>query len=231
MISKCQDIVINRTKFSEFDEFDPTVESTEGLKLVGFVETYDYCTGKTIKKNVSVEYPSSRVKVETPSNYVITDLTNSSIDNSIISFEPVGDVNCYRINSNFEGETIQINFKDTDPINLPDKFFDIIIDNKTYKCFNISFDRYIPLGKEIKIFFKNFPIYMENIGVRHIDYEKALTGVPGVIISSEILFTGTPKFNGPRNFLVTFIQTLNNNAAADSANNRKMVATKIELID
>lgn len=231
MISKCENIVINRTKFSEFDVFDPSVQSTEGLMLVGYVETTDLCTGKTVKKNVSVEYPSSKVKVEQPRNYAITDLTNSVLDTSIISLEPVGNVNCYRINSNFEGETIQINFKDSDPKNLNDKFFDITIDGITYKTFNISFDRFIPLGKEIKVLFKNFPIYQENCAVRLIDYSKSLTGMPGVIASSEILFSWNEKFEKSENILVSFVQTLAATALADTENNRKMVATRIEIIN
>lgn len=231
MISKCENIVINRTKFSEFETFDPSVQSTEGLKLVGFVESVDLCTGETIKKNVSVEYPSSTVKAEIPANYVIPDLTNSNLDTNIISLEPVGTVNCYRVNSNFEGETIQINFKDDDPKNLVDKFFDITINGVTYKTFNISFDRYIPTGKEIKVLFKNFPIYKENCAVRLLDYSKSLNGTPGVIAASEILFSWNEKFIKPENFLVSFVQTLAATALADTENNRKMVATKIEIIN
>ena len=57
MISKCQNVVINRTKFSDFEDFEVGGESTENLKLVGYVETTD-TLGNAISKNVSVKYPA-----------------------------------------------------------------------------------------------------------------------------------------------------------------------------
>ena len=57
MISKCQNVVINRTKFSDFENFDTEEQSTDKLNLVGFVETQD-ALGNTISKNISVKYPS-----------------------------------------------------------------------------------------------------------------------------------------------------------------------------
>ena len=50
MISKCENIVINRTKFSEFVDYDPAVEGVENLKLVGYVD------GPAGKQNISVDY-------------------------------------------------------------------------------------------------------------------------------------------------------------------------------
>ena len=57
MISKCQNVVINRTKFSDFEDFEVGGESTENLNLVGYVETTD-ALGNTVSKNVSVKYPA-----------------------------------------------------------------------------------------------------------------------------------------------------------------------------
>ena len=65
MISKCSNIVINRTKFSDFEEFDASTQSAEGLKLVGYIETVDPLTGNSVTKNVAIEYPT--VKVVKPS--------------------------------------------------------------------------------------------------------------------------------------------------------------------
>lgn len=56
MISKCQNVVINRTKFSDFEDFDTKTQPTENLNLVGYVETTD-ALGNTVSKNVSVKYP------------------------------------------------------------------------------------------------------------------------------------------------------------------------------
>ena len=231
MISKCSNIVINRTKFSDFEDFDVTSQSTEGLKLVGYINTVDLNSGEVIKKNVAVEYPSNEITIEIPPNYSILSLRNSKLDTSIISLDAVGDVNCYRINSNFEADYIQINFKDSDPKDLKDKFFDVVYDDITYKCFHISFDRYIPLGKEIKILFKNFPIHIEPLAVRQLDYSKSLDDTPGVITGEEILFSWDTKFISGKNLLVTFVQTLRSDVDADSANNRIMVPTTIKLID
>lgn len=236
MISKCQNVLVNKTKFSDFEEFDVTTQSTEGLKLVGFLETTDLCTGDTIKKNVSVEYPSVSTPVALPSNYAILNLSNNTIDTSKISVDIVNDgfgqFNCYRINSGFDGSFIQINFKQEDWKIYNNKFF---FENSTgHKCFNISFDRYIPLGKEIKVLFYNFPIHeTDNFSVRLLDYEKTnVVGAASTVLSSDILFSHENGFNGggPKNFLVTFVQRLATTATSDSHEQRTMVATNIELI-
>lgn len=49
MISKCENVVINRTKFSDFVDFNPA-EGTDGLKLVGYVD------GPNGKQNISVDF-------------------------------------------------------------------------------------------------------------------------------------------------------------------------------
>lgn len=70
MISKCENVVINRVKFSEFEGYDPASESTDGLKLVGYIETdagkrnisVDY--GKILKKNGEMPPRGQYLKVE-----------------------------------------------------------------------------------------------------------------------------------------------------------------------
>lgn len=56
MISKCQNVVINRTKFSDFEDFDAETDSIENLNLVGYVTSTD-AFGNDISKNVSIKYP------------------------------------------------------------------------------------------------------------------------------------------------------------------------------
>lgn len=56
MISKCQNVVINRTKFSDFENFDTKIQSTEKLNLVGYVTSTDDL-GNDVTKNVSIKYP------------------------------------------------------------------------------------------------------------------------------------------------------------------------------
>lgn len=56
MISKCQNVVINRTKFSDFENFDTKTQSTEKLNLVGYVTSTDDL-GNDVTKNVSIKYP------------------------------------------------------------------------------------------------------------------------------------------------------------------------------
>ena len=70
MISKCENVVINRVKFSEFEGYDPASESTDGLKLVGYIETdagkrnisIDY--GKILKKNGEIPPRGQYLRVE-----------------------------------------------------------------------------------------------------------------------------------------------------------------------
>lgn len=57
MISKCQNVVINRTKFSDFDEFNTETDLIDNLNLVGYVEELDPL-GNVVSKNVSVKYPA-----------------------------------------------------------------------------------------------------------------------------------------------------------------------------
>ena len=56
MISKCKNVVINRTKFSDFEDFDAETDSIENLNLVGYVTSTD-AFGNDISKNVSIKYP------------------------------------------------------------------------------------------------------------------------------------------------------------------------------
>jgi hypothetical protein len=231
MISKCQNIVINRTKFSDFEEFDTSSQSTEGLKLVGFVETYDYCSGETIKKNVAVEYPTITVTAQNASNFVINDIINNDFNANIISIDTINGIDYYRVSSSFNGETILINFKGYKFSDIADKFFPVNINGVNYKCFMISFDNYIPTGKEIKVIFANFPMHEDNVGVCLADYSKSAEGNIGGISRKELLFVGNKEIESEKTCIVTFRQNLNKNSSTDSANNRKMAVTRIELID
>lgn len=89
MISKCSNIVINRTKFSDFEEFDTSTQSTEGLKLVGYIETIDPLTGNVVKKNIAIDYPS--VKIVKPKSYFVPNLANPELNGEFIELRTLSD--------------------------------------------------------------------------------------------------------------------------------------------
>lgn len=232
MISKCQNIVINRTKFSDFQEFD-TSQSTEGLKLVGYIETYDQCKGEVIKQNVAVEYPNKTAVM--PSNCVIADIVNGTPDESVIQPIPVSEIGIYTVKSNFEGETILINFNKYEPEQLENILYPVkFSDGETRQSFNLSFSRSIPTGKEIKVIFNDFPMSHEEVGISLIDYSYG-TSIQGSINSKELLINGSLEFKEKeeyhKSFIITFVQTLKSGATSDNPEKRKMVATRIEMID
>lgn len=243
MISKCQNIVVNRTKFSEFDDYDVNSLPTSGLKVVGYISEYDQCSKEYINRNVAIDYSAiSEVNIVTPDNYFIPDLQNHSSDVRFVEQQRVeyrGEaVYVYRIKSNFEGNFIQLNIKDTYGEKTTTNIFNAERDSA--KIMYISFDKEIPLGREIKILIKGFPLFVEN-GVKNalclIDY-KDLSAVAvnyqgGNIIEGDTAFT---KDDSLRNVLITFKQTVINGATGDGAgnalaDNRVMVATNVELVD
>lgn len=236
MISKCSNIVINRTKFSDFEDFDVTTQSSEGLKLVGYIETVDACSGEVIKKNVAVEYPSNKITIERPANYFISNLSKDALNEEYMILEPLtNNRTCHRIQGTFQGDFIQINFNETDPEELMGASF---CKDGDKICFNISFARDVEFGRTIKVLFKNFPIYQENLVVNLLDYSKNPNETIGVPVS-QTLFEFDEKFKKMElekpghefNFLVTFKEILLSSAAGDGYNARRMVATNIELID
>lgn len=229
MISKCSNIVINRTKFSDFEDFDVTTESAEGLKLVGYIETVDMCSGETIKKNVAVEYPSNTVGYERPANYFIYNLVSQSLRTEYIVREvlPLETVTIsHRVQGTFEGDFIQINFNENN-VNNSNIFS---TDENDRKCFNISFARDVEFGRSIKILFSDFPIHVKDTAVCLLDYAKTSEGF-GSSPTTWTLFEHDERFEKAKSFLVTFTEINDKTATGDSANSRHMVATNIELID
>lgn len=243
MISKCQNVVVNRTKFSEFYDYDVNTLPTDTLKVVGFVKQYDNCLRDYVYQNVAVDYSAiSEVNIITPDNYFVPDLQNHSSDVRFVEQQRVEyrgeSVYVYRIKSGFEGNFIQLNIKDTYGEKTTTNIFNAEKDSA--KTMYISFDKEIPLGREIKILIKGFPLFVEN-GVKNalclIDY-KDLSAVAvnyqgGNIIEGDTAFT---KDDSLRNVLITFKQTVINGATGDGAGNalagnRVMVATNVELVD
>ena len=226
MISKCQNIVINRTKFSDFEPFDVSTEgsSAEGLKLVGYIEEYN-CLGEKVAKNVSINYSDMSVEaqIKEPSNYFIPNLQDF-IANSYVSKTSIGSNKIvYRINSNFEGSLIQMNI----PAEDVSKVFDI--DGNGVNWLTLSFSRDIPLGKEMKVLINGFPTYSDaQYKIKLIDY------MPGQSEAADIctLFESHKKFNNKRKtILITFVQSACNNVDEAIPENRIMNATRVEILN
>lgn len=243
MISKCQNIVINRTKFSEFDDYDVNTLPTSGLKVVGYIKEYDPCAKEYVNRNIAIDYSAiSEVNIVTPGNYFISDLQKHSSDIRFVEKQAIDyegrKVYAYRIKSKFEGDFIQFNIVDPYGIGTTTNIFNT--EKAGVKTLYLSFDKEIPFGREIKVLIKNFPLYVEN-GIKNaielIDY-KDLSSVAsnyqgGNIIEGDTAFE---KSDSLRNILITFKQTVINGAAGDGtgnalAENRVMIATNVELVD
>lgn len=228
MISKCSNIVINRTKFSDFEDFDVTSDLIENLKLVGYVESVDKCTGEKITENVAVKYPINDAK--RPPNYFIYSLTSQPLNsNNIIKELVSGNSISHRVQGTFQGDFIQINFKEGDLATSGT----IFSKHEEQTCFDISFDQSIEHGRTIKVLFNSFPIHKKGLTARLLNYTKATDGLKSVP-TSYILFENDERFseiNHPMNFLVTFTQTNMAEAMSDDNNTHIMVPTNIELID
>ena len=243
MISKCQNIVINRTKFSEFDDYDVNRLPTSGLKVVGYVTEYDQCADAYVGRNVAIDYSAiSEVNIVKPDNYFIPDLQKHSSDIRFVEKQAIdyngSKVYTYRIKSAFEGDFMQFNIVDAYGVGATTNIFNA--ETNSTKILYLSFDKEIPLGREINILIKNFPLYVEN-GVKNaialIDY-KDLSAVAvnyqgGNIIEGDAEFE---KDNSLRNVLITFKQTVINGANSDGtgnalSHNRVMVATNVQLVD
>lgn len=253
MISKCQNIVINRTKFSDFPDYDVASQPTEGLKIVGYVDTYDICSGEHIKQNVALNYADvSEVNIKTPDNYFVDDFQNfEPINGYVIKTDLVtGYKPSFRITDKFEGSLIQFNLKDGHDVRANDLVYSTVRGNNNPEIV-FSFAKTIPFGKEIKILIKNFPvtsIYDENTGeeityrIKMIDYAtEGSTPTPPITI-----FESSKKYlnyiENPsskkivKNILMTFVHS-----AASGVNsvesgkvdslNRRMTVTNVEIID
>lgn len=237
MISKCQNIVINRTKFSEFYDYDVNSLSTSGLKIVGYIEPTDQNSVESTK-NVAIDYSAlSEVNIVTPDNYFVPALENFTPVNNYMIKEMVRfesrDVEVYRITSDFEGTFIQFNLGDSfDPVTCNNIFSN---DREGYKTLYISFDKKIPFGREIKVLFKNFPMYIDDSGakfaIRLINYGKvtdiAMDYHGENLIESDEYFK---KDDPTRNILISFVQSANSSASSADNNNRFMSATNTEIV-
>lgn len=248
MISKCSNIVINRTKFSDFEEFDTSIQSAEGLKLVGYVTTTDPLTGNSVTKNVAIDYPT--VKIVKPKSYFVPNLANPELNGEFIQVQTLSDGSTsYHILGGFKGDLIQLNFNDTACLTQDNGYGVFSKVGDFSRCFTISFAKDIEFGQEIKVLFKNFPIYVEGTAVRMVDFTPNCSCTAG-IQASDILFNFDERFKEmwigntfnstcdcnpctckPFNFLVTFKQTMVASAANEGASQRKMIATNIELVD
>lgn len=225
MISKCQNIVINRTKFSDFEPFDVSTEGSaaEGLKLVGYIEEYN-CLGEKVAKNVSISYSDiSEVQIKEPSNYFVPNLQDF-IANSYVSKTSIGSNKIvYRINNNFEGSLIQMNI----PAEDMSKVFDT--DKNGVNWLTLSFSRDIPFGKEMRVLINGFPTYSDaQYKIKLIDY------MPGQSEAADIctLFESHEKFNNKRkNILLTFVQGACNNVDEARPENRIMNPTRVEILN
>ena len=224
MISKCQNIVINRTKFSDFENFDVNGEnSAEGLKLVGFIDEYN-CLGEKITKNVSVDYSDiSEIQIKTPTNYFVSNLQDF-IANSYVSKTSIGSNKIvYRVNNNFEGTLIQMNI----PAEDTSKVFDT--DTNGVNWLTLSFSRDIPFGKEMRVLINGFPTYSDKqYKIKLIDY------MPNQSEAADIctLFESHEKFNNKRkNILLTFVQGACNNVEEARPENRIMNPTRVEILN
>ena len=242
MISKCQSVVINRTKFSDFEDYDTSSQPTEGLKLVGYVETKDYCSGEIIKKNVAVDYSEiahggSTITEETIKGYFVDNFQSfSPLNNYIIPSSLVpGYERSFRITNTFRGELIQFNLKDGYNDNATTNVFS----NKNQdKVLAFSFDRTIPVGKKIQILIKGFPVKTINnkkFIINLIDFEN-MGDIPSV---REVIFESDERYEESgalKNILITFVQTAEFNVNADATNgaasaNRRMTVTNVEFIN
>lgn len=228
MISKCQNVVINRTKFSDFEEFHPETDSTEGLKLVGFIETIDMCTGETIKKNVSVDYPNTSPTVKRPENLIIDNLYENNIFcvKKVICNDGEATLTRYTVTSDFEGDLIQIN-------NLNDN--SNIFKNEAFSTgyLNIGFTKNIPFGRIIKVIFNNFPADKYGIILRQVNYDET-TNHTIYAGSPEILIEKDEKLGDNTSILITFTQSTEKGTASVATGSNKLhkvVASEIQILN
>lgn len=189
MISKCQNIVINRTKFSEFEEFDTATNSIEGLRLVGYIETTDVL-GNKILKNVSVGYPEVSA----------IDATGKLIGSVGGNGDGAGVL--YEIGQPCADKTF-IKF-----LTIPSDFIQINeIANDLFSdgYFNISFAEDFPLGKEVKLFFNGS---LKGNGIRKVAMSVDGTMYGFTLDSNIIIEQGDMPSDSK--ILLTFVVTASN---------------------
>ncbi len=226
MISKCQNIVINRTKFSEFEEFHPETQVATGVKLVGFVDSIDPYTGQNVKKNIAISYADVKADQlpKRPDNLLIDDLYSYS-DPFLIAVpttDPDGKpVTRYTVTPNFDGDFIQINKLNTE--DYVEKFF-------SNGYFNIAVEKEIPFGESLDILLANFPASKYGVILRQIT-----PGSPQSAGAAEILIEKDEKLFNNTSYLIRLSQvaaSVNSSAIAPDDNSlRKIVATQIQIVN
>ena len=142
MISKCENIVINRTKFSEFVDYDPAVEGVENLKLVGYVD------GPARKQNISVDYGALLTKNgQAPVQGVRFPIGNITTESTPIRINVICDKKCGIIIDDNSLDYIQIDdITEKSEIIDSDGEIDIAFANNSYA-----------IGQRTEVLFKDFP--------------------------------------------------------------------------
>lgn len=142
MISKCENIVINRTKFSEFVDYDPAVEGVENLKLVGYVD------GPAGKQNISVDYGALLTKNgEAPVRGVRFPIGNITAESTPIRINVICDKKCGIIIDDNSLDYIQIDdITEKSEIIDSDGEIDIAFANNSYA-----------IGQRTEVLFKDLP--------------------------------------------------------------------------
>ncbi|MBR4891095.1 MAG: hypothetical protein IKU15_07405 [Clostridia bacterium] len=176
MISKCENVVINRVKFSEFEGYDPSAESTDGLKLVGYIET------DAGKRNISVDYGKLLKKNgEIPARgtiiYAEAIPSSSIISNNIVCEQVAG----FKIDAN-DLEFIQINGLNEKNY-IHNGFLSISFASASYA-----------VGQECALFLHNIPanicVYTPVLSADNPIYDETLTeSLAGKFVSLLIIFT------------------------------------------
>lgn len=142
MISKCENIVINRTKFSEFVDYDPAIEGVENLKLVGYVD------GPAGKQNISVDYGALLTKNgQAPVRGVRFPIGNITAESTPIRINVICDKKCGIIIDDNSLDYIQIDdITEKSEIIDSDGEIDIAFANNSYA-----------IGQRTEVLFKDLP--------------------------------------------------------------------------
>lgn len=184
MISKCENIVINRTKFSEFEIYDPTVENVENLNVVGYIDE------DGVKKNVALSYNQIINSLTTPEGtepglfFTPTDLFDET--NKVAHFGqiPCGEEKYALYIGNTAASLIQIDGITSD-CGLNDDTLIIYFDDKNHE---------IPFGKELFLVLSNLAPNVTVKNLHDATYgEFAVDLIIKYVKTAEIYTKGTAK--------------------------------------
>lgn len=195
MISKCENVVINRVKFSEFEGFDPAAEGVDGLKLVGYIENEDG------KRNISIDFGALLKKNGEIANIgAYIHAGNISETSSPVSINKICDRTCgLKIDDNTLA-FIQISgLSTTSGIIDSDNTLDIAFATESYA-----------VGQEIAVLFEQIPgslilysratgqpFYSGDVALPHVDVFTRFIKIDGVspsIIPVETYIGANNKF-------------------------------------